>query len=213
MADTKKVLLINAHLTYPNWTEGTLNNAFFQVAKDFFQAQSFEVLETTIEDGYQPEEEEKKHLEADLVILQMPVNWFGAPWIYKKYVDEVFNSGLFSKSFLTGDGRSKDNPTAQYGTGGLLKGKKFMICATFNAPAEAFDNPAQQLMQGRGVADLFLNITSNYRFCGFEIMDGFNCFDIFRRNDIAKDIESYPSHLANVFSLETASSQIQAIQL
>ena len=29
---------------------------------------------------------------ADLVILQMPVNWFSAPWIYKKYVDEVFMS-------------------------------------------------------------------------------------------------------------------------
>jgi Flavodoxin-like fold len=26
-----------------------------------------------------------------LVILQTPVNWFSAPWIYKKYVDEVFD--------------------------------------------------------------------------------------------------------------------------
>src|SRR6187431_302900 len=153
MADTKKVLIINAHLTYPNWTEGTLNNAFFQSAKEFFTSKSYEVMETTIEDGYKPEEEEQKHLEADIVILQMPVNWFGAPWIYKKYVDEVFNSGLFSKSFLTGDGRTKDDPAKQYGTGGNLQGKKFMICATWNAPAEAFDNTAQQLMLGKSTAD------------------------------------------------------------
>ena len=210
MTKEKKVLLINAHLTYPNWTEGKLNNSFYQIAKDFFTAQSFEVLETTIEDGYNPEEEEKKHLEADIVVLQMPVNWFGAPWVYKKYVDEVFNSGLFSKSFLTGDGRTKDDLAKQYGTSGNLQGKKFMICATWNAPAEAFDNPAQQLMQGKSTADLFLNITSNYRFCGYEIMESYNCFDIFRRNDIAKDLEYYPEFLEKAFNLKTDFLQPQA---
>ncbi|MES2848762.1 MAG: NAD(P)H-dependent oxidoreductase [Bacteroidota bacterium] len=203
MAETKKVLLINAHLTYPNWTEGKLNNSFYQIAKDFFTNQSYEVLETIIEDGYDPKEEEKKHLEAEIVVLQMPVNWFGAPWIYKKYVDELFNSGLFSKSFLAGDGRTKDDLAKQYGTGGNLQGKKFMICATWNAPAEAFDNPAQQLMQGKSTADLFLNITSNYRFCGYKIMDSYNCFDIFRRSDIANDLENYPAHLEKTFYLQT----------
>ncbi len=200
MAETKKVLLINTHLTYPNWSEGTLNNSFYQIAKDFFASKSFEVLETTVEDGYKPEEEEKKHLEADIVILQTPVNWFGAPWIYKKYVDEVFNSALFNKSFLTGDGRTREDTTKQYGTGGLLQGKKFMICATWNAPAEAFDNPEQHLMQGKSTADLFLNITSNYRFCSYEIIEGYNCFNIFRRSDIAKDLENYPKHLHKAFN-------------
>lgn len=207
MLETKKVLLINSHFTYPNWSEGTLNNSFYQSAKDFFTSTSFDVLETIIEDGYKLEEEVQKHLEADIVILQMPVNWFGAPWIYKKYIDEVFNSGLLSKSFLKGDGRTTDDPTKQYGTGGHLQGKKFMICATWNAPAEAFDNPEQQLMQGKGVEDLFLNITSNYRFCGYDIMDGYNCFDIFRTNDIAKDLENYPLHLKEVFLAKTISSQ------
>lgn len=202
MKKAKKVLLINTHLTYPNWTEGTLNNSFFKIAKDFFTSKLFEILETTIEDGYQPEEEERKHLEADIVILQMPVNWFGAPWIYKKYVDEVFNSGLFSKSFLMGDGRTTEDATKQYGTGGNLKGKKFMICATWNAPAEAFNNPEQQLMQGKSTADLFLNITSNYRFCGFEIMEGYNCFDIFRKKPTPEDLENYPMHLERTFNLQ-----------
>jgi modulator of drug activity B len=57
-------------------------------------------------------------------------------------------------------------------------------------------------MRGKSAADLFLNITSNYRFCGYEIMEGFNCFDIFRRRDIAKDLENYPSHLKKVFRLK-----------
>ena len=201
MSESKKVLLINTHLTYPNWTEGTLNNSFFKVAKDFFEANAYEVLETIIEDGYQPDEEVKKHLEADIVILQTPINWFGAPWIYKKYIDEVFNSALFSKSFLTGDGRTPENPTAQYGTGGLMQGKKFMISATWNAPIEAFDDADQTLLQGKGLSDIFLPITSNYRFCGYNILDSFNCFNIYRRTDIAKDVENYPSHLAKIIGL------------
>lgn len=201
MTETKKVLLINTHLTYPNFTEGTLNASFFKVAKDFFESKSYEVLETIIEDGYDPIEEEKKHLEADIVILQMPANWFGAPWIYKKYVDEVFNVALYNKSFLLGDGRTPENPTAQYGTGGLMQGKKFMICATWNAPAEAFDDPNQTLLQGKGISDMFLHITSNYRFCGYDILDSYNCFNIYRRTDIAKDVENYPTHLAKVFDL------------
>lgn len=68
LAKTKKALLINTHLTYPNWTEGTLNNSFFKIAKEFFISKSYEVLETIVEDGYKPDEEEKKHLDAHIVI-------------------------------------------------------------------------------------------------------------------------------------------------
>ena len=51
MAETKKVLLINTHLTYPNWTEGTLNNSFYQIAKEFFLSKSLEVLSFTRDFG------------------------------------------------------------------------------------------------------------------------------------------------------------------
>ncbi len=98
-----------------------------------------------MENGYNPDEEVEKHLEADVIILQTPVNWFGAPWIYKKYVDEVFNSGLMSQKFLTDDGRTREDPSRQYGTGGKMQGKKFMVCATWNAPKESFNNPDQIL--------------------------------------------------------------------
>ncbi len=196
-----KVLLINTHLTYPNWSEGRLNNSFIQKAKAFFEAKNFKVLETKVEDGYEPDKEVEKHLEADIVILQTPVNWFGTPWIYKKYVDEVFNSGLHSKKMLSGDGRTRENAIKQYGTGGKMQGKKFMICATFNAPAESFGNPSQQLMQGKDVTDLFLNITSNYRFCGYDILPEYKCFDIFKNGDITKDLKNYPKHLAEALDL------------
>lgn len=197
----KKVLLINTHLTYPNWTEGKLNDAFNQIAKTFFESKNYEVLETKVEDGYLPEAEVEKHLEADIVILQTPVNWFGAPWIYKKYADEVFNSGLQSQKLLSGDGRTREDANKQYGTGGKMQGRKFMICATWNAPAEAFDNPDQQLLQGKSTADLFLNISSNYKFCGYTVLTGYNCFDIFKKETIANDLEKYPNHLAKLLNL------------
>ena len=194
----KKVLLINTHLTYAKWSEGALNDAFYQKAKGFFETNNYEVLETKVEDGYDADEEVEKYLQADIVILQTPINWFGAPWIYKKYADEVFNSGLHSARFLSGDGRTRDDLTKQYGSGGKMQGKKFMICATWNAPAEAFGNREQQLMQGKTTADLLSNITSNYRFCGYDILPGYNCFNIFKRDDVAKDLENYPSYLENL---------------
>jgi len=201
MKESKIVLLINTHLTYPNWTEGTLNNSFIQKAKDYFTAKGFEVLETKVEEGYNPEEEVEKHLQADIVILQTPLNWFGAPWIYKKYVDEIFNSGFASKKLLTGDGRNPENPTGQYGSGGLMQGKKFMISATWNAPSEAFGDINQQLFRGKTTEDLFLHITSNYRFSGYDILPDYNCFDIYRSNNMASDIENYPKHLDKVLEI------------
>jgi NADPH dehydrogenase (quinone) len=111
------------------------------LAKAFFAERGHQVAETFIERGYDPEEEVKKHAGADLVILQTPVNWFSAPWIYKKYVDEVFNVGLAKEVLLAGDGRTRQDPSRQYGTGGKMQEKKFMISAIWNAPREAFDNP------------------------------------------------------------------------
>jgi modulator of drug activity B len=82
-----------------------------------------------------------------------------------------------------------------------MEGKKFMICVTWNAPVEAFDDPNQVLFEGKGLTDIYLPITSNYHFCGYDIVDSYSCFNIYRRTDIAKDLENYPAHLAKVFGL------------
>jgi NADPH dehydrogenase (quinone) len=190
-----KILIINAHLTYAGWSEGKLNLAFMKAAKAFFTERGYEVAETFVERGYKPEEEIAKHMAADLVVLQTPVNWFGAPWIYKKYVDEVFNAGLATKALLEGDGRTRSNLSRQYGTGGKMQGRKFMISATWNAPTAAFDNPNSVLFAGKGTADLFLAITSNYKFCGYDILPDFGIFDIFKNPDVPGALEDYRQHL------------------
>lgn len=190
------ILIINTHLTYPGWSEGKLNRTFTDAAKAFFTERGHQVTETWVERGYTPEEEVAKHMAADLVILQTPVNWFGAPWIYKKYVDEVFNAGLATKAFLEGDGRTRSDPGRQYGTGGKMQGRKFMISATWNAPRQAFGNPDGVLMGGKGTADLFLAITANYKFVGYDILPDFGAFDIFKQApDIPRALANYEQHL------------------
>lgn len=189
------ILLINAHLNYPGWSEGKLNLTFMECAKEFFIQCGHEVVETFVERGYQPDDEVKKHLAAELVILQTPVNWFGAPWIYKKYVDEVFNAALAAKLLLDGDGRTRSDPDRQYGSGGKMQGRKFMVSATWNAPRETFDNPDSILYRGKSTADLFLPITSNYRFCGYDILPAFGVFDIYKNPDIPRSLEEYRQHL------------------
>jgi modulator of drug activity B len=57
----KTVLLLNAHLTYPGLSEGKLNKAFYDKAKEFFLSQNFKVLETKIEAGYNVERSGKTH--------------------------------------------------------------------------------------------------------------------------------------------------------
>ncbi|HLX96346.1 MAG TPA: NAD(P)H-dependent oxidoreductase [Verrucomicrobiae bacterium] len=196
-----KILIINAHLNYPGWSEGKLNLTFMEAAKAFFTRRGQPklgvptVAETFVERGYKPEEEVEKHAAAGLVILQTPVNWFGAPWIYKKYVDEVFNAALASKVMLEGDGRTRQDPSKQYGTGGKMQGRKFMISATWNAPRDTFDNPDSFLYGGKGTADLFLPITSNYKFCGYDILPAFGVFDIYKNPDIPRALEDYQRHL------------------
>jgi modulator of drug activity B len=51
-----KILIINTHLTL----------AFMDLAKAFFVERGHQVGETFVERGYDPEEEVKKHVAADL---------------------------------------------------------------------------------------------------------------------------------------------------
>lgn len=200
-AKQQTVLLLNAHLTYPGLSEGKLNKAFYDKAKEFFLSQNFIVLETKIEAGYKVEEEVEKHMQADIIVLQTPVNWENAPWIYKKYVDEVFTNAMFSKKFLSGDGRSETDPTKEYGTGGKMQGKKFLLSATWNAPEESFNNPKQPLWKGKSADDALSNIGANYAFVGYTILPGHYCYDVFHNKHIKEDLENYPKYLKKVFGL------------
>lgn len=194
----KKVLLINAHQPYEGIAAGGLNKTLAGVIQDSLQARGFEFQHTAIADGYDIQAEVDKHMWADLIILQSPVYWFGNPWIYKKYADEVFMAGLMQGKFLTGDGRTREDASKQYGSGGLLQGKQYMLSLTWNAPSEAFNDPNQMLFEGKSVDDVFVANTANYKFCGAEILPAFSCFDVVKAPTVEADIARLRQHLAQV---------------
>jgi modulator of drug activity B len=162
------------------------------------ESRDYEVRQTNIEQGYDIDTEVQNHIWADIIILQSPVCWFGAPWIYKKYVDEVFTAGMLQQCFLTGDGRTRSDPSKQYGTGGMLQGKKYMLSLTWNAPSEAFGNKDQVLFAGKIVDDVFVANTANYRFCGVKILPSFSCHDVMKAPNVESDIARLRKHLATV---------------
>lgn len=195
----KKVLIINTHQFYEGISTGTLNSSIVEIIKETMLSLDCEIQLTVVEKGYDINEEVNKHLWADLIITQSPVYWFGSPWIYKKYIDEVFTEGMKQGSFLTGDGRTRQDPTKQYGTGGKLFGKKYMLSLTWNAPREAFNDSNQKLFEGRSVDDAFIHNTANYKFCGVEILPTFSFFDVMKNPQINNDIESLKQQLSQIF--------------
>ncbi len=196
----KKVLIINAHQFYQGFSEGKLNEIMINVITAEMEKHVAEVKQTHIEKGYKVDEEVQKHLWADIIITQSPVYWFGMPWIHKKYIDEVLTAGLVQQSLLIDDGRTRSDPSKQYGTGGKMQGKQYMISLTWNAPREAFDNSDQYLFEGKSVDDVFIGNTANYKFCGAEILPSFSCFNIMKDANVEEDVARLKTHLAQVFN-------------
>lgn len=111
----KKVLIINGHQYYDVVAKGELTDAIITRANEFLKTNGFEVENTKIESDYDKELESKKLADADYVILQYPVYWMGVPWITKKYFDEVLTQNVHYAS----DGRSRNDPSKTYGSGGV----------------------------------------------------------------------------------------------
>ncbi|WP_366180162.1 NAD(P)H-dependent oxidoreductase [Actinomyces timonensis] len=199
------VLLINAHHRYPGWSEGSLNASAMTMMQDFFTARGDVVTTTIIDHGYDPADQARKHLEADLVVLQTPVNWFGAPWTWKKYIDDTFNVGLQEQTMLTGDGRTRSDATKPYGSGGLMQGKKFMFSATWNAPAAAFSNDDSPVFRGLSADEALSELAASYYFTGFDVLPAYHIYDVFKnpRND--EGLAGLIEHLNKVLDTTGAS--------
>ncbi len=193
----KKALIINAHQEYP-FAKGELNKALADKFANFLSSKGYEIKTTTMKDNWDVEEEVEKHVWADLIILQSPVNWMGVPWSFKKYMDEVYTAGMFGK-LCQNDGRSEEAPKENYGAGGLLQDTKYMMSLTFNAPKESFDDKNEYLFQGKTVDDLFFPQHMNFRFFGMKPLPTFACYDVMKNADIENDFKRLDKHLQEVF--------------
>ena len=198
----KKVLIINAHEPYP-FSEGKLNQTLVDRAKAHLEGKGYEVRLTTMKDDHDVGREVDNHVWADVVLVQTPVNWMGVPWSFKKYMDQVYSAGMDGR-LCDGDGRTRQDPSRQYGSGGTLGDTRYMLSLTFNAPVESFGDPQQEFFEGRGVDDLFLPAHLNFRFFGMTPLPTFSCHDVMKNPQVETDLQRFASHLSEHFPLDAA---------
>ncbi len=192
----KNVFIINGHQKYP-FSEGRLNASLVEKAEQFFISKECNIKKTTMEDVYQVEEEIEKFKWADLVFFQTPLNWMGVSWSFKKYIDEVFSSGMMGE-MSNGDGRTSKAPKKNYGLGGKLKGQ-YMMSITANAPKEAFNNKEEIFFSGISEDDLLLPMHLNFRWFGFSPLPTFMAYDVMKNPEIEEDFKRFDIHLKNLF--------------
>ncbi len=193
----KNVFIINAHQPWP-FSDGKLNGSLVDKATANLKNKGYAIQTTTMQDGYDNDAEIEKHRWADVQILQTPCNWMGVPWTFKKYMDEIYTAGMDGR-LCDGDGRTRKDAAKQYGSGGTLAGKKYMLSITYNAPKEAFDDPDQAFFGGRGVDDLFWPMHLNFKFLGMTPLKTFACHDVLKNPDVANDFVRFDAHLDQLF--------------
>ena len=109
------VLIVNGHQPFPT-SPGTLNSAFVERARRIFEAADWNIRTTHVADGWDTEEEVANQLWAGQILFQFPLNSMGLPWPLKRYLDEVYTAGMDGR-LSKGDGRSRKDPSRQYGSG------------------------------------------------------------------------------------------------
>ncbi len=192
------VLMINGHQRYEGFAEGKLNKTIIEAAEKQLTAKGYEVKTTVVESGYDIAEELEKYKWADAFFIQTPVYWMCVPWLFKKYIDEIYTAGI-GAVLCKDDGRTRSDLSKKYGSGGLMNGKKYMISTTWNAPLEALED-SSQFFEGKGVDGAFLWLHKVYQFFGMESLPTFSCHDVLKDADVEGDLKRLEAHLSSAFS-------------
>ncbi|WP_325064865.1 NAD(P)H-dependent oxidoreductase [Gordonia mangrovi] len=135
VARTMKALWVVAHPD-PNSLNRHLHRLGAQVLRD----EGWQVLESDLyamqwdpvlreEGGADVEAEQQKLRDADLVVLQFPLWWYGMPAIMKGWVDRVFERGFAYDVIDPATGRAR-----KYGDGGLVGRRALTIVTAGDRP-------------------------------------------------------------------------------
>lgn len=94
------------------------------------------------------EAEQQRLVKADIIVLQFPVFWYGAPSLLSRWMEETFQHGFSHGS-----------------TGDKLKGKKLVISLTTGAPEEMY---AHDGAMGHTIDEFLYCFESACRLCQME---------------------------------------------
>ncbi|WP_281989578.1 NAD(P)H-dependent oxidoreductase [Aquimarina aggregata] len=195
-----KVLIINGHLLYKGISEGKLNKMFVNEAEKFLKKNSYQVQHTITEKDYDIQEELEKLSWADYIIFQFPVYWFGVPWITKKYFDEVWSAG-YTTVTCSGDGRTKEDPSRRYGTGGLMIEKSYMLSLTYACPEIEF-NDKDGFYDGKNIDETNIGIHKIFQFCGLKPLNTYAIYNVHKEENlnIEKELNKFRKVLNKNFT-------------
>ena len=193
-----KALLINGYETYDGVGEARLNSSLIDITKEILEKKGYEVKITNVENGYDAKEEHDKTLWADVIFVQTPIYWFSAPAKFKEYIDKVYIMGYALGTMTKGDGRTRSDSTKEYGEGGLLTDKKYMLSTTWNAPELAFAE-GNKFYDGMNVDEALVALHKTYQFLGIQKLPSFSIFDVFKEADREEDIKNFKAHVEENF--------------
>lgn len=197
----KKIFVINGGQHFAH-SGGAFNKSLVDWDQTFFTKENgFELRVTDINQEYNPKEEVANFVWADVVIYHTPIWWFGLPHKFKAYLDIVLTTG-HKNGIYNSDGRKADNPAINYGTGGALHGKQYMLTTTWNAPETAFILANEFFLQTSVDDGVMFGFHRMNAFTGMQKIEGFHFHDL-EKNAIPERIGNYKRdylmHLQNTF--------------
>ena len=193
----KKVFIINGGQTFAH-SGGKFNQTVQSWTEEYLSKNTnYEVKTTNINDQIDLQTEVEKFVWADLIIYHTPVWWFQIPNGFKKYIDDVFTQG-HQNGIYRSDGRTRTNPDINYGTGGLLHGRKYLLTTSWNAPATAFTLPGEFFEETSVDDGVMFGFHKMNKFVGMNPLDSFHFHDVEKgatSENISIFKEDYTSHL------------------
>ena len=184
----ENILIINGHEHYKH-SKGDLNKTLFNHIVEKLSL-NHKVKTSILQYGFDKENEQEKVKWANYVIYQTPIYNYSIPAIFKKYIDETHEHGVYFRG-----------NTEEYGIGGgLLLEKKYMFSTTWNAPSTAFNDP-DKFFEGRSVDDIIFHLHLSHKYAGMEKLKTFSCFDVKKNPDIDLYLDSLTVHLEQYFNI------------
>ncbi|WP_147677251.1 NAD(P)H-dependent oxidoreductase [Algibacter pacificus] len=193
----KNIFIINGGHPFAH-SGGRFNETLFNTTISYFEShKGFKVKATQVGDNYNAKEEVEKFKWADLVIYHTPIWWFQIPFGFKKYIDEVFTEG-HQNGIYESDGRSRKNPDINYGTGGLMHGKKYILTTSWNAPKTAFTLENEFFNKKSVDQGVMFGFHRMNAFTGMELLATHHFHDMEKNADVHFELNNYSTFLNDV---------------
>ncbi|WP_316792447.1 NAD(P)H-dependent oxidoreductase [Pedobacter frigoris] len=194
----KKIFVINGGQVFGH-SGGKFNKTLLDTTVGYFTGkEEFDIRATDVNDEYDPKQEVENYKWADVIIYHTPIWWFQLPHGFKQYIDVVFTEG-HENGIYKSDGRSAANPQINYGTGGMLHGKQYLLTTSWNAPSTAFTLPGEFFNEKSVDEGPLFGFHRMNAFTGMEPLQSIHFHDVEKNADIPTDLKRYKAHLDKLF--------------